>query len=385
MHPIVVYGNKASNGTLVPLNVDDSGQLKIAGSFSADPPVGGATEAKQDALIALLPAALDNGRVKVALPAGGSGLTDTELRASAVDVNPTDRALRDMGKTDVASFDQYTPKDVDTGAGSDNALPVALMLPASGGGAMAPGDATNGLKVQLPAATVSTLTPPAAITNFANETGGNLAAIKAKTDNIPALGQALAAASVPVVLTAAQMSTLTPPAAITGFATSAKQDTGNTSIASVDTKTGEVQATPTANTVLARLKDLLTGIVLAAGTNLIGNVGHGKTIKTYSATISADTDIVAAVTSKRIKVIAYSITTNITTEQLVIFKSNGTGGTELWRVDLQAISGGVMGANLATSAPSFLFGTVAGEKLTADVSAATAIHISIAYFDDDAS
>lgn len=42
---------------------------------------------------------------------------------------------------------------------------------------------------------------------------------------IPALGQALAAASVPVVLPAAQITTLTPPAAITGFATSAKQDT----------------------------------------------------------------------------------------------------------------------------------------------------------------
>lgn len=38
------------------------------------------------------------------------------------------------------------------------------------------------------------------------------------------LGQALAAASVPVVLPAAQITTLTPPAAITGFATSAKQD-----------------------------------------------------------------------------------------------------------------------------------------------------------------
>jgi hypothetical protein len=53
---------------------------------------------------------------------------------------------------------------------------------------------------------------------------GNLASIKAKTDNIPALGQALAAASVPIVLTAAQLTTLTPPAAISGFATAAKQD-----------------------------------------------------------------------------------------------------------------------------------------------------------------
>lgn len=36
---------------------------------------------------------------------------------------------------------------------------------------------------------------------------------------------------------------------------------------------GEVQASPTSNTLLARLKDLLTGIVLAAGANLIGDVG----------------------------------------------------------------------------------------------------------------
>lgn len=39
--------------------------------------------------------------------------------------------------------------------------------------------------------------------------------IKAKTDNIPALGQALAASSVPVVLTAAQLATLTPLSSIT--------------------------------------------------------------------------------------------------------------------------------------------------------------------------
>lgn len=48
---------------------------------------------------------------------------------------------------------------------------------------------------------------------------GNIATSVASIDTkTPALGQALAAASVPVVLTAAQLSTLTPPAAITGFA-----------------------------------------------------------------------------------------------------------------------------------------------------------------------
>ena len=50
------------------------------------------------------------------------------------------------------------------------------------------------------------------------EEDGNLADIKTNTDNIPPLGQALAAASVPVILPAATITTLTPPAAITGFA-----------------------------------------------------------------------------------------------------------------------------------------------------------------------
>ncbi len=55
-----------------------------------------------------------------------------------------------------------------------------------------------------------------------SDINSNTASIDTKT---PALGQALAAGSVPVVLTAAQLTTLTPPAAITGFGTSANQTT----------------------------------------------------------------------------------------------------------------------------------------------------------------
>lgn len=58
-------------------------------------------------------------------------------------------------------------------------------------------------------------------TSAKQDTGNtSLSSIDTKT---PALGQALAAASTPVVLTSAQITTLTPPAAITGFATSAAQ------------------------------------------------------------------------------------------------------------------------------------------------------------------
>lgn len=78
----------------------------------------------------------------------------------------------------------------------------------------------------------------------------------------------------------------------TGAATSAKQDTGNTSVASVDTKLGEVQASPTANTVLGRLKDLLTGIVLSAGSAIIGKVGIDQTTDGTTNKVSLGTDTV---------------------------------------------------------------------------------------------
>lgn len=104
--------------------------------------------------------------------------------------------------------------------------------------------AAGSVPVVLTAAQEAALTPPAAITGFATEAKqddqivlltdietalGPLsleatqllvrAAVESMDTKTPALGQALAAASVPVVLTAAQLTTLTPPAAITGFAT----------------------------------------------------------------------------------------------------------------------------------------------------------------------
>lgn len=82
------------------------------------------------------------------------------------------------------------------------------MVPITLGQAVSSGS----LPVVLPAAQITALTPPAALTNFSLETGGNLASINTKT---PALGQALAAASVPVVFTAAQLTTLTPLSSVT--------------------------------------------------------------------------------------------------------------------------------------------------------------------------
>lgn len=60
-------------------------------------------------------------------------------------------------------------------------------------------------------------------------------------------------------------------------ATEAKQDNAITQETEINTALGTVTASPTANTVLARLKDLLTGIVLAAGSAIIGKVGIDQT------------------------------------------------------------------------------------------------------------
>lgn len=133
--------------------------------------------------------------------------------------------------------------------------------------------------VILPAATVTTLTPPAAITGFALETGGNIAAIKAKTDNIPALGQALAAASVPVILPSDTITTLTPPAAITGFAL----ETGG-NLAAAATSLGVLD-----NAISGSEMQVDIVAALPAGTNAIGKLAANSGVDI------GDVDVTSAV------------------------------------------------------------------------------------------
>jgi hypothetical protein len=105
--------------------------------------------------------------------------------------------------------------------------------------------------------------PTGAATGTKQDTGNvSVASIDTKT---PALGQALAAASVPVVFPATQIATLTPPAAITGFALEAgnlaviasAEDVARStrlSESAFTARIGTVSAsTPEANTVLDRL------------------------------------------------------------------------------------------------------------------------------------
>lgn len=115
-------------------------------------------------------------------------------------------------------------------------------------------------------------------TDVATQT--TLALIKAKTDNIPALGQALAAASVPVILPSATITTLTPPAAITGFATETTLGLVNAKLVS-GTDIGDVTINNASGASAVNIQDggntiTVDGTVtvgsITAGNNNIGDV-----------------------------------------------------------------------------------------------------------------
>ena len=202
-------------------------------------------------------------------------LTDAQLRATPVPVSMSGGATAANQATEIASL-----------ASIDGKVPAL-------GQALAAGS----LPVVLTAAQEAALTPPAAITGFATSAKQDtaqtslssidtkLSTIDGRVDGVeaslssldtktPALGQALAAASVPVVLTAAQVSTLTPPAAITGFATEAKQDVIAGHLDGVEGILTTIDADTSALAGAVAGTEMQVDIVAAlpAGTNNIGDV-----------------------------------------------------------------------------------------------------------------
>lgn len=99
-----------------------------------------------------------------------------------------------------------------------------------------------------------------------------------------------------------------------------------------------------------------------------------------SAASAGNNTLVVAGTNK-LKVAKFSLTTQSTAGVLCIFQS-GAGGTELWRVQLQAITGSSTGANLAVPAPDFIFATASATLLNLNLSAAETVHWSVSYVDE---
>lgn len=146
--------------------------------------------------------------------------------------------------------------------------------------------------VNTGAVVVSSSALPTGAATAVKQDAGNtsVASIDTKT---PVLGQALAAASVPVVLTAAQLTTLTPPAAITGFATETTLAT-RLSESDFDTKVGSLTETaPTTDTAssglngrLQRIAQRITSLITAVGSPFQagGSIGNTSFASTQSGT-----------------------------------------------------------------------------------------------------
>lgn len=213
---------------------------------------------------------------------------------------------------------------------------------------------------------------------LALETGGNLATVATRT---PALGQALAAASVPVVLTAAQLTTLTPltTVAVTGTFWQATQPVSNAG-------TFPTQATQAGTWNITTLTTL-TGITnaLPAGTNLLGKVSaaqdtsqlySGTTALTpkfafYNTSASGATTVVPLVIGKQLRVLRWRNTSNGTTN--VKWQSHVSGDISglSYCTQFKDVGGGYC--------PLGHFQTAAGEALDINNSAAVAISGEITY------
>lgn len=130
-----------------------------------------------------------------------------------------------------------------------------------------PVTAANGLYVRPGSAATWAITAAALPLPAGASTEATLAALAAK---VPSLGQAVAAASVPVVLTASQLATLTPPGSVSVSNFPATQPVSGT--VTVANPTTAVSLNAGANAIGS-----VSVSAIAAGTNTIGNVGQVAT------------------------------------------------------------------------------------------------------------
>jgi len=177
------------------------------------------------------------------------------------------------------------------------------------------------------------------LTTIDADTGAIATAAASLDSKTPALGQALAAASVPVVLTAAQLSTLTPPAAITGFATAANQlpDGHNVTVSgSVTANIGTVGTLATAakqdtgNTSLATLAGAVSGtevqvdIVTMPAVTISGTVTVGSHAVTNAGTFAVQVDGAALTSLQLLDDSVATVGSAITSKGMAAVGTDGT-------------------------------------------------------------
>jgi hypothetical protein len=143
-----------------------------------------------------------------------------------------------------------------------------------------------------------------------------------------------------------------------GDASAAKQD-------ALAALVGEAQATPTDNTVLDRLKDIADKLISADDSVIyIGGTAYTPKWAVIHCNTSGDNTVVAAVTSKKIRVVKYSL---VVAGAMTVRWESGASGTALTGQMSFAANGGIS----EPFTPTGLFETAAGALLNLELSAAT--------------
>lgn len=205
-------------------------------------------------------------------------------------------------------------------------------------------DLSGALRV---AATIST----AGLATSAKQDTGNtsLASIDGKT---PALGQAVAAASSPVVLTAAQITTLTPPAAITGFATETTLSTLN----------GKVTAVNTGAVVISS--------ALPAGSNAIGKLAANSGVVIGAVEIAAAQTLATVTTVSAVTAITNALPAGNNNIGDVDIASIAAGNNNIGDVDVASIAAGTNTIGAVNVKPTTAGGLLIALMSSADGSTA---------------
>jgi hypothetical protein len=275
-----------------------------------------------------------------------------------------------MPTTAKLTFDEGTTTNVATNTITEDAVTKHLnrtVLNTSAGVEVAPLTDTQLRATAVPVSgtfyqatqpvSAAALPLPSGASTSANQSTGNtsLASIDTK---IPAQGQALAAASVPVVLPAAQITTLTPPAAITGFATAAKQLADNHNVVVTSAPTTAVTGTFWQATQPVSLASVPSHAVTNAGTFAVQDTTNPRSTKgTQQTKITSSTSetTIATAGGAGVFVDPYRITvTNTSATGTKVTIKDSTAGTTryVWYIaafDTKGFSGDLKSATPQSS------------------------------------
>lgn len=202
----------------------------------------------------------------------------------------------------------------------------------------------DGSNVTQPISATSLPLPTGAATSALQTTGNtSLGSIDSKT---PALGQALAAASVPVVLTAAQLATLTPLSTVTvvqptgsnlhvqvdasalptGASTSALQTSGNATLTAISaqlpTTLGQKVSASSLAVVLASDQSAIPVTPVAAATSTLTSVAASATTVVILASNTARKGCIVTNDSTALLYLAFSATSSTTAFSLKLFPNS---------------------------------------------------------------